>query len=40
EKSMPTPYTFMQIDEIREARNRSWLGRLFKRVASGSKVRS
>ncbi|WP_440060738.1 hypothetical protein ACTAB0_21965 [Pseudomonas syringae] len=39
EKTMLAPYTFMQIDKIREARNRSWLGRLFKRVASGSKVR-
>ncbi|KPZ18476.1 Uncharacterized protein ALO40_01962 [Pseudomonas syringae pv. viburni] len=37
---MLAPYTFMQIDKIREARNRSWLGRLFKRVASASKVRS
>ncbi|MDU8432922.1 MULTISPECIES: hypothetical protein [Pseudomonas syringae group] len=34
EKSMPTPYTFMQIDEIRAARNRWWLGRLFKWLAS------
>lgn len=34
ERSMSTPYTFMQIDEIREARSRWWLGRLFKRLAS------
>lgn len=34
ERKMPTPYTFMQIDEIREARSRWWLGRLFKWVAS------
>jgi hypothetical protein len=31
---MPTPYTFMQIDEIREARSRWWLGRLFKWMGS------
>ncbi|POA17586.1 hypothetical protein C1886_21275 [Pseudomonas sp. FW300-N1A1] len=34
ERKMPTPYTFMQIDEIREARSRWWLGRLFKWVGS------
>lgn len=34
EKNMPTPYTFMQIDEIREARSRWWLSRLFKWIAS------
>lgn len=37
EKTMPTPYTFMQIDEIREARSRWWLSRLFKWVASWRK---
>ncbi|KPB52450.1 Uncharacterized protein AC511_0758 [Pseudomonas coronafaciens pv. oryzae] len=31
---MPAAYTFMQIDEIREARGRWWLGRLFKWLAS------
>ncbi|KPZ27010.1 MULTISPECIES: hypothetical protein [Pseudomonas syringae group] len=36
EKKMPIPYTFMQIDEIREARSRWWLSRLF-RVASQRK---
>ncbi|MCF5804070.1 hypothetical protein ALP72_00885 [Pseudomonas coronafaciens pv. coronafaciens] len=30
EKTMSSSYTFMQIDEIRDARNRWWLGRLFK----------
>ncbi|EPN30071.1 hypothetical protein A244_39228 [Pseudomonas syringae pv. actinidiae ICMP 18807] len=34
---MLTPYTFMQIDEIREARNRWWLSRLFKWLASWGK---
>jgi hypothetical protein len=34
EKSRLTPYTFMQIDEIREARSRWWLGRLFNWLAS------
>lgn len=34
EKTMPSPYTFMQIDEIREARNRWWLGRLLKWVTA------
>jgi hypothetical protein len=34
ERKMPTPYTFMQIDEIREARSRWWLGRLFKWMGS------
>ncbi|WP_154219976.1 hypothetical protein [Pseudomonas syringae] len=33
EKTLPVPYTFMQIDEIREARSRWWLGKLFKWVA-------
>ncbi|WP_250548377.1 hypothetical protein [Pseudomonas congelans] len=37
ERNMPTPYTFMQLDEIREARGRWWLGRLFKWVASWRK---
>ncbi|MDU8631081.1 MULTISPECIES: hypothetical protein [Pseudomonas syringae group] len=37
ERNMPTPYTFMQLDEIREARSRWWLGRLFKWVASWRK---
>jgi hypothetical protein len=37
EKTMPTPYTFMQIDDIREARSRWWLSRLFKWVASWRK---
>ncbi|MFJ3371475.1 hypothetical protein [Pseudomonas sp. NPDC086251] len=37
EKTMPIPYTFMQIDEIREARSRWWLSRLFKCVASWRK---
>lgn len=34
EKNRLTPYTFMQIDEIREARRRWWLGRLFNWLAS------
>lgn len=34
ERNMPAAYTFMQIDEIREARGRWWLGRLFKWLAS------
>lgn len=34
ERGMPTPYTFMQIEEIREARSRWWCGRFFKWVAS------
>lgn len=34
ERDMPTPFTFMQIDEIREARSRWWLGRLFKWINS------
>jgi hypothetical protein len=34
EQSMPTPYTFMQIDQIREARRRWYLGRLFALIAS------
>lgn len=37
EKTMPTPYTFMQIDEIREARSRWWFSKLFKWVASWRK---
>ena len=37
EKSMPIPYTFMQIDEVREARSRWWLGRTFRWLASLSK---
>ncbi|MNR47069.1 hypothetical protein D3C85_1661250 [compost metagenome] len=37
ERSMPVPYTFMQLDEIREARSRWWLGRLFKWIASWRK---
>ncbi|MCD5986144.1 hypothetical protein KDX39_25490 [Pseudomonas sp. CDFA 610] len=37
EKNMSVPYTFMQIDEIREARSRWWLVRIFKWVASRSK---
>lgn len=38
EKNGLTPYTFMQIDEIRAARNRWWLMKFFKSVASrGSK---
>jgi hypothetical protein len=34
ERKMPTPFTFMEIDEIREARSRWWLGRLFKWMGS------
>lgn len=34
EKSMPTPYTFMEIDGIREARGRWWTSRFFNWVAS------
>ncbi|MNR25473.1 hypothetical protein D3C85_1426270 [compost metagenome] len=34
ERSMPIPYTFMRIDEIREARHRWWLGRFFKWIIS------
>ncbi|MEN4829022.1 hypothetical protein ABEH27_21225 [Pseudomonas sp. P39-UII1] len=34
EKSMPTPYTFMQIDEIRKARSHWWMSRLVKWIAS------
>ncbi|MGN2434005.1 hypothetical protein [Pseudomonas syringae] len=37
QKTMPTAYTFMQIDEIREARSRWWLSRLFKWIASWRK---
>ncbi|NAT15868.1 hypothetical protein CU666_17870 [Pseudomonas syringae pv. actinidifoliorum] len=37
QKTMPTPYTFMQIDEIREARSRWWLSRLYKWIASWGK---
>lgn len=32
EKAMPVPYTFMQIDDIRQARSRWWLSRLFNRL--------
>lgn len=34
EKKRSVSYTFMQIDEIREARNRWWLSRLFNWLAS------
>ncbi|CAI8784372.1 Membrane spanning protein [Pseudomonas sp. IT-P74] len=34
ERTMPIPFTFMRIDEIREARSRWWLGRLFKWISS------
>ena len=34
ERGMPIPYTFMRIDEIREARNRWWMGRLLKWLGS------
>ncbi|MBV7477302.1 hypothetical protein [Pseudomonas sp. PDM31] len=34
ERCMPVPYTFMEIDEIREARGRWWVGRLFNWMAS------
>ncbi|MDU8544995.1 hypothetical protein [Pseudomonas syringae group sp. J248-6] len=34
QKTMPTPYTFMQIDEIRKARRHWWLSRLFQWIAS------
>ena len=34
ERSMDVPYTFMEIDEIREARSRWWLGRLLKWLTS------
>ncbi|MDD0997063.1 hypothetical protein M5G20_14480 [Pseudomonas sp. TNT2022 ID1044] len=34
ERNMPVPYTFMKIEEIREARSRWWLGRLFKWMGS------
>lgn len=34
QKTMPIPYTFMQIDEIREARSRWWLSRLFNWICS------
>lgn len=34
ERNMPVPYTFMEIEEIREARSRWWLGRLFKWMGS------
>lgn len=37
EKSLPTPYTFMQIDEIRAARSRWWMSRLFKWVGAWRK---
>jgi hypothetical protein len=34
ESQMPVPYTFMRIDEIREARSRWWMGRLLQRLIS------
>lgn len=34
ERGMSTPYTFMQIEEIREARSRWWISRFFKWVGS------
>ncbi|WP_416465604.1 hypothetical protein [Pseudomonas sp. LFS044] len=34
EKSMPIPYTFMRIDEIRKARSHWWMSRLFRWAAS------
>ena len=34
EKSMAAPFTFKRIDEIREARSRWWISRLFKWVSS------
>jgi hypothetical protein len=34
EQGMPTPYTFMRIEEIREARGRWWCGRFLKWVTS------
>jgi hypothetical protein len=34
EQYTSTPYTFMQIEKIREARRRWWMGRLFKWIAS------
>lgn len=34
EKNMPVPYTFMDIDSIREARSHWWMSRLFKWAAS------
>ncbi|MFK3766350.1 hypothetical protein [Pseudomonas putida] len=34
EKTMPTPYTFMHIDEIRKARSQWWMSRLLKWIAS------
>lgn len=37
EKNMPVPYTFMNIDAIREARSHWWMSRLFKWVASKGK---
>ncbi|MCK9744301.1 hypothetical protein [Pseudomonas syringae] len=37
EKAMLAPYTFMQIDEIREARSRWWLSRFFKWFSSRHK---
>lgn len=40
EHGMPTRYTFMQIEELREARGRWWLGRLFKWIASKFKQHS
>lgn len=40
ERSMSIPYTFMQIEEIRDARSRWWLGRLFRWLASICKSES
>jgi len=37
EKTMPVPYTFMEIDEIRAARSQWWLSRIFMWVASRRK---
>ncbi|WP_460408620.1 hypothetical protein [Pseudomonas amygdali] len=37
ERNMPAAYTFMQIDEIREARSRWWLSRFFKWFSSRHK---
>ncbi|MGF6092441.1 hypothetical protein [Pseudomonas sp. 18173] len=34
ERNMDVPFTFMEIDEIREARHRWWLGRFFKWILS------
>lgn len=37
EKSLSVPYTFMEIDEIRQARNRWWISKLAKLVRSWRK---